>query len=285
MSPIVADDRGSLDVPRVRILAEGLVFPEGPAFDHNGALWLVELKAGRLVHWRSGELNRHEVGGGPNGITIDAQDRVLFTDSAERSLRRFDSSTGEAASLAHEIDGEPLNKPNDLALDPRGNLVFTCPGDSRQEPTGYVAVRRSDGATRKLADNLYFPNGLAFTATGEELIVAETYRQRLWRGRWDADAAHWCEPRIWAEGLVGAPGPDGMAFASDGTLFVAVYGSGSIMHIGHDGSIIGRHMLPGKNPTNCAFDPNGKLGLVVTEAERGLLLSLPNLGLGVPLFD
>ncbi len=32
--------------------------------------------------------------------------------------------------------------------------------------------------------------------------------------------------------------------------------------------------VPGANPTNCAFDPSGLLGLVVTEAEQGRLLGL-----------
>jgi hypothetical protein len=38
------------------------------------------------------------------------------------------------------------------------------------------------------------------------------------------------------------------------------------------------------NPTNAAFDPTNRLGLVVTEAEKGLLLSLPEVGPGVTLF-
>jgi gluconolactonase len=38
--------------------------------------------------------------------------------------------------------------------------------------------------------------------------------------------------------------------------------------------------IPGDNPTNVAFDPGGELGLVVTEADRGELLSFPDLGSG-----
>jgi sugar lactone lactonase YvrE len=81
-----------------------------------------------------------------------------------------------------------------------------------------------------------------------------------------AETAKWVEPKVWATGLDGAPGPDGMAFAEDGTLFVAVYGSGSVFHLDADGRIIERIAVPGANPTNCAFDPSGRLGLVVTEA-------------------
>jgi len=36
--------------------------------------------------------------------------------------------------------------------------------------------------------------------------------------------------------------------------------------------------VPGIKPTNLAFDPSGQLGMVVTEAWNGLLLSYPGVG-------
>ncbi len=47
------------------------------------------------------------------------------------------------------------------------------------------------------------------------------------------------------------------------------------MRVDEDGTIVEHLTTPGNNPTNCAFDPSGRLGLVVTEAERGEILSLP----------
>jgi len=34
---------------------------------------------------------------------------------------------------------------------------------------------------------------------------------------------------------------------------------------------------PGRRPTNCAFDPHGRLGLVVTVADTGCVLSCPDI--------
>jgi gluconolactonase len=256
-----------------RILADGLHFPEGPAFDRRGNLWCVELQGGGLVCWKDGTWSRIPTGGAPNGIAIDWQDRVIFCDSEQLAIRRYEPNTGVLETLADRIAGEPLFKPNDLAFDASGNLLFTCPGDSRTEPTGYVCVLRSDGEMHKIGTGFYFCNGLALTPEGTELIVAETYCQRLWRGKWDASSTTWINPRIWCEGLVGAPGPDGMAWADDGSLWVAVYGSGMVFQIGQNGDILSRVKVAGKNPTNCAIDPSGSLGLVVTEAATGRLLS------------
>jgi gluconolactonase len=256
-----------------RILAEGLAFPEGPAFAAEGSLWAVELKGGNLLCWRDGERRRIPVGGEPNGIALDTRDRVLFCDAGAGAIRRHDPVTGETVTLAGTLDGEALFKPNDLAFDPAGNLIFTCPGDSRTEPTGYVGVLTSGGAVRRVASGFYFPNGLAFTPDGRHLVVAETRRQRLWRGRWDAAHARWLAPRPWAS-VGGTVGPDGMAFAADGRLFVAIYSGGAVKVVTPDGEIDEVIDIPGANPTNCAFDPTGRLGLVVTEAEHGRLLSL-----------
>jgi gluconolactonase len=51
-----------------------------------------------------------------------------------------------------------------------------------------------------------------------------------------------------------------------------------------DGTIARVFDLPGANPTNCTFDSSDRLGLVVTKAEKGLLLSLMGRGPGLPPF-
>ncbi|WP_381519045.1 SMP-30/gluconolactonase/LRE family protein [Spirosoma soli] len=271
----------------INTLTTGLRFPEGPAFAPDGSLWAVELKGESLVRFQKGQVARFQVGGQPNGIAIDAQCLIWFCDAGQRAIRRFDPQTNRTDTIVTSLDNQPFDKPNDLAFDAIGNLVFTCPGESRQEPTGYVCVLTTSGDVRKITDGKYFPNGLAFTADGRELIIAETYRHRLWKGRWDAQTAQWTDAHIWAtvDGPQGPGGPDGMAFGEDGNLYVAVYGTGKIHVINHGGQVIRYLNLPGQNPTNCAFDPTGRFSLVVTEAEKGELLSCSIAVQGSHLFN
>lgn len=259
----------------IELLAEGLQFPEGPAFAVDGSLWAVELKGGSLVQLKNGQLHRFPVGGGPNGIAIDEAGYIWFCDSAQNAVRRFDPVTLQTETIVRQCGNETLHNPNDLAFDGSGNLVFTCPGTSRREPTGYVCVLTATGEVRKMAEGLYFPNGLAFSADRKELVIAETYRHRLWKGRWNAETAVWEKAKIWCDigGPDGPGGPDGMAFGEDENLYVAVYGTASVRVVNPEGSVIRHLPLPGQNPTNCAFDPAGKGELVVTEAEKGELLS------------
>ncbi|MGD0774779.1 MAG: SMP-30/gluconolactonase/LRE family protein [Candidatus Solibacter sp.] len=254
-----------------KLLAGDLAFPEGPAFAPDGSLWCVELKGGRLARLCEGRLERFDVGGAPNGIAIDGEGRVWFCDAEQRSIRRW--TEGRCETICSHIDAERLYKPNDLCFDGSGNLLFTCPGDSRTEPLGYVCCLRPDASLHKIATSLYFPNGLALVDGGRTLIVAETYRHRLWRGGWDAETCTWSSPTPWA--AAGGPiGPDGMAFHPSGLLYVAVYGQQAVKVFDPGGNLVDALPTPGLNPTNVAFDPSGRLGLIVTEAEQGCLWSL-----------
>ncbi|WP_338876428.1 SMP-30/gluconolactonase/LRE family protein [Spirosoma sp. SC4-14] len=261
--------------PRIGVLTTGVRFPEGPAFANDGSLWAVELKGESLIRYQNGTVKRFPVGGEPNGIAIDSDGKIWFCDAGQRSIRRFDPETEKTETMLDKIMGESLNKPNDLAFDSAGNLLFTCPGESRREPTGYAGVRMRDGTVKKITTEKYFPNGLALTLDGKQLILAETYKHRLWKGKWNVETGEWTEAEVWAkvQGPTGPGGPDGMAFGEEGNLYVAVYGTGKVHVINQHGDVVHLIDLPGQNPTNCAFDPSGRLGLVITEAEKGQMLT------------
>jgi gluconolactonase len=60
----------------MKVLANDLAFPEGPAFDTENNLWCTEAYAGALVRWEAerGGFDRVEVGGIPNAIAVDEDD-------------------------------------------------------------------------------------------------------------------------------------------------------------------------------------------------------------------
>lgn len=254
----------------MKTILSNLDFPEGPAVDGRGAVWFVELRGGSVCRLgKGGELLKYAVAGGkPNGIAIDGAGRVWFCDAGNDCVSVLNPENGEIKTACREVGGGRLAHPNDLAFDPRGNLAFTCPGESRKEPSGYVCAL-GPGGVRKIAEGKFFPNGLAFSPDGKSLFVAETYKRRIWKGDWDPETLSWSNARVWAE-AGGNPGPDGMAFGDDGLLYAAVFGMGAVRAFSPDGRPALEIGLAGRNPTNCAFLPGG--GLVVTEAERGELV-------------
>nr|WP_281502431.1 SMP-30/gluconolactonase/LRE family protein [Arenibacter sp. S6351L] len=253
-------------------MLDNLHFPEGPAFDKKGALWFVEQNNGSLNQYYKGILYRHYVGGRPNGIAIDHRDLIWFCDSIKNEIRVYNPSSTATYTILSKIGESPLNLPNDLAFDHLGNLLFTCSGSELKKGDGYFCAWNARMGLHKIDSVRYYPNGLAFNKGNNKLYIAETGTHRIWKGDWDSVSFSWSNPEACI--MTGGPvGPDGMAFDENGGLYVAVFGSSSV-HVYNDAGILDRKIdLPGSNPTNCAFDPFGRLGLIITEAENGQLLS------------
>ena len=267
------------------ILVSGLQFPEGPAFAPDGALWFVEITGHAIVRiGRDGAMKRFQIGGGPTGLAIHADGGVWFADSHRHCICRLDPDTGDIATIYDRVDDTPLAGANDLAFDSVGTLIFTCPGDSRELPTGFVCAAPLGEEPRIIASELRFPNGLAFDNGGTRLLIAETRKQRVLSGEWRPDTVEWIAP-VPLMATAGPIGPDGMAIGEDGAIYCAIFGAGIVQRFSPDGADLEPIATPGNAPSNCAFDPLGQWGLVVTETQRGEVLCFPDAGRGLPLYD
>ncbi|MDQ8005786.1 MAG: SMP-30/gluconolactonase/LRE family protein [Pedobacter sp.] len=255
------------------IILDDLKFPEGPCFDSIGNIWLVEKDAGNLVFISDNDCKRFNVGGAPNGIAIDENDLVWFCDSKQNSIRTFDPISQTTSTIVNEYKNSALKMPNDLAFDRSGNLLFTCPGDSLEDSTGYICCLSADKKLSKIFEGMYYPNGLVLNQEQTQLFVAETGTQKIWKFEWNTDTKQLSNKTLFAE-TGGSIGPDGIAFDEDGNLYVAVYGSGKVKVWDKNGVLKEEISSSGNNPTNCALDPSGKKGLIITEAENGILVQL-----------
>ncbi|WP_128546552.1 SMP-30/gluconolactonase/LRE family protein [Larkinella soli] len=266
----------------INVVATGLQFPEGPSFTSDGTLWCVE-QNGESLFWLKpdGSTGRVPTGSGsrPNGLYIDDLDRIWFCDSGLQAIRCLNRSADpegrqEPEIIIDRVDDEPLNWPNDLITDADGNLIFSCPGPSDDDSHGYVCACTPVGEVRKITDRLVYPNGVAFLPNGHTLLIAETHRKRIWAGRWDPNSLQWINPTVWAETGPDGHGPDGLTLGPDNRIYAAIYGGSRLQVYKPTGELVETIPLPGQNPTNCTFDPTGRLGLVITEGEKGELLSI-----------
>jgi len=108
------------------VLAEGLQFPEGPAFDRQGNLYVVEIRGGQIARITpEGERSVFaKTGGGPNGANFGPDGNLYVCNNGgfpgpDRESGRVERvrPDGSVEVLRSEIDGVPLNSPNDLATE------------------------------------------------------------------------------------------------------------------------------------------------------------------------
>jgi gluconolactonase len=288
-----------------RQLTKGLRYPEGPAIAPDGTLHVVELGGGEVR--RIDSAGTHHVvaslGGSPNGQAITSEGVILVCNNGGRhppapstggtagrgggtpAIQQI-SATGEVSTLIADIEGAPLNAPNDICLDGEGGIWFSDPSwnflDDGMAGPGDVCYGTLEGTAARVHRGLRFPNGVALDADGTVLYVAESSTGDVWA--FDVEGPG----RLGAPRHFGSCGggalPDGMAVDSDGTLLVAGHGSGNL-HVfdagGHERAPVELGAELGLS--NLCFAGDDLRRLVVTAANTGEVLELSWAVPGLPL--
>jgi sugar lactone lactonase YvrE len=220
------------------LIMDGIVFGESPRW-HDGRVWFSDWGAHQVIAVDP-DSGRHEVVATvesfPMCIDFLPDGRLLVVDSARaRVLRR----EPDGALVPHAELGSLSDKPwNDLVVDDRGNVYvntigFAFPGG--EFAPGSVALVTPDGAVRRVADGLAFPNGMAITADNRTLIVAESYGNRL--TAYDiGDDGGLGNRRVWAD--TGDDHPDGICVDADGAVWYADVASRRCVRVREGGEVL-----------------------------------------------
>jgi gluconolactonase len=267
----------------IRIVAEGLRFPEGPVAMADGSIILGEIAGGAVTRitpdGRKSEIGK--AGGGPNGIATGpdgalyvcnnggnayAQGGFLSTGpSADYDggyIQRIDLRSGEAKVLYRECGGHKLSAPNDIVFDRQGGFYFTDLGKryAHQRDHGGVYYALPDGS--KVVELVYpivSPNGVGLSPDEKTLYVADTESSRLFGFAIEAPGRLRQEPFPAPSGgriVCGLPGFqrfDSLAVEASGNIAVATLVTGHITVIAPDGRVVRQVKMPDVYPTNVCF--------------------------------
>ncbi|GIW04238.1 MAG: hypothetical protein KatS3mg059_0858 [Thermomicrobiales bacterium] len=271
----------------VETLISGYNSPEGPAFDREGNLYFVNWLTSSIIKLTpDGHASEYfNTGGIPAGLAFHPDGCLYVADEGEHIHGLLRITPDRQASIAvNEYNGKPLNGANDLVVDRNGVIYFSDPwGSSAENPIGGFYRYFPDGRLEQLDTGLAFPNGVALTADGSAVILAETYRNRLLRYAIRPDGSvgpreHWADTHL-------PPGPDGMAFDENGYLYVAHYAGGCVDVFSPEGKKVDEIRVPGANPTNVAFGGPDRRTLVITEVETASVYRVRMAVAGQPLND
>ncbi len=267
---------------RIEKLQSHFMFTEGPLWTgaSRAALLFSDVRGNAIYRWdaASGEISdfskpnfagEYEEGRfiGPNGLTLDAQRRVVACEHGNRRIVRFEAD-GSRTVLADKYRGKRLNSPNDIVYKSDGWAYFTDPpyglagGD--EDPDKDLAFNgiyrlSPDGEVELLNRELTRPNGLAFSPDEKTLYVANSDpRRKIWMAYPVRDDGRLGEGRVFYDATaVDADGlPDGLKTDTKGNLYLT--GPGGVWIFTPGGKHLGT-IRPEETPSNVGWGDDGHM--------------------------
>jgi len=250
-------------------------FLEGPAFDRDGNLYMVDIPYGRILRMSpKGEFDvAAQYDGWPNGLAIHRDGRVFIADY-RLGIMVLDPKTGQVSPFLTHAFSESFKGVNDLTFAKNGDLYFTDQGQTGiHDPTGRVYRYTTDGRLECLIGNGPSPNGIVLDPADKVLFVAMTRSNCMWHCPLKPGGGI-SKAGVFAQ-LPGIHGPDGLAMDADGNLAAAHARPGIIWLFSPIGEALCAVQLPGKaaRMTNMAYGgPDGRT-LYITESYSGAILT------------
>lgn len=259
---------------RVEHVASCSGFLEGPAFDADGNLWVVDTVGDSLYTVNDKKcIEQVHTGGHPNGLAF-GKDGWLYIADNSSGLLRFHSRSRTLEKIATGYHGEPFGGLNDLVFDAKGGLYFTDPGSpgamsSVLNPFGRLFYLPAGGSAKDIVlvtNNLAFPNGVAVSRDGRQIFVAELGAKRIL----SIPAVGEMGLGVFVYAYLHGGLPDGIEVGDDGKLYVALLFSGAVVALAGDGSVEQTFSLPKKTAGSLTsnLEIQDKF-IYITEGEHG----------------
>ncbi|MBR0649823.1 SMP-30/gluconolactonase/LRE family protein [Roseomonas terrae] len=297
----------TIESPDLRVVTDGLRFPEGPVCMPDGSIALVEIESRRItrVTEKGEKTTIATVTGGPNGLALGPKGMLYLCNnggfswheepgllrpgfqSADYSggrIERIDPASGGVETLVRAIDGRPLRGPNDLMFDAHGGFWFSDLGKvrarDRDHGGAYYAKADGSGAVEAAFPIFGGANGIGISPDGKTVYVAETETGRLWA--WDVEAPGKLSKAAWpstAGGRVICQFPgfrrlDSLAIAASGNIIVATLVAGEITTVSPAGEILRVVKMPERMPTNICFGGADMRTAYITLSTTGKLVAM-----------
>ncbi len=211
-------------------LATGFTFTEGPVWNAAGSYLLFsDIPEDVMRRWdpERGATEARKPNNNGNGMTYDAEGRLVVCEHATRSVVRLEAD-GTSTTVASHLGSKRLNSPNDVVVGSSGTIYFSDPtyGVDGEPELGFQGLYRVDpetGAVDLVDSDFTQPNGLCLSPDESLLYVNDTERALIRVFNVDPDGSP-SDPRIFLAGITSGDRrdgvPDGMKCDRLGNVYV-----------------------------------------------------------------
>jgi sugar lactone lactonase YvrE len=219
-----------------RVLLDGVAFPESPRW-HDGRLWFSDWMAHQVIALDENGASEVIVDVEAFPFSIDWLPDGPMLITAGREVLRMEPD----GTLATRVDLSELTEHglNEIVIDGRGYAYVNGPGFDMmagEEPKpGMIAVVTPDNGVRRVAEDIAFPNGMAVSADGSTLIVADSYGKELTAFEVGSDGTL-SGRRTWAD--LGDDNPDGICLDAEGVAWYADVPHSHCVRVAEGGEVL-----------------------------------------------
>lgn len=253
----------------------GVYHGEGAFWDAaTGGIRFVDMLRGDVLTWDGAALRRTHV----SDVTavIRARAEGGYVVATERGFALTDGELTVVSEIP--VFGETDLRLNEGACDAAGRFYCGSMAYDGRSGAGRVYRLDPDLSVHVVLPSVTVPNGLAWTASGERALHADTGDGVIWAYDFDTEAGGFGERRPFVQ-FDGATGlPDGMAVDDEGGVWVALWGGGAVHRYTPSGELDAVVQVPVTNVTSCAFGGADLRTLYITTSRQGLAEPEPHAG-------
>jgi D-xylono/L-arabinono-1,4-lactonase len=253
------------DMPVFELLADdGNLVGESPLWDpRSSVLWWVDGPSCRLYQLdpRRREKVSYSLGHPIAGIALHAEGGLLLSGGG--FLRHW-RGPGDAQVLAHDASWNF----NDIVVDPQGRLLAGTAywRHARMLRPGYLLIFEANGSVRVADEGILMSNGLAFSPDSRALYYTDSAARRIYAYDYDLRTGTPSNRRILVQVSQEEGLPDGLAVATDGSLWSAQWFGQQVVRYSPRGEVIQRYATPVAQVSSVAFGGAKLDELFVTSA-------------------
>ena len=196
----------------ITTLANDCLFTEGPVWNKEGFYLFSDTQANTVYKIEEGknkevfiansgiasappeDLNPNQAGS--NALAYDADGTLLVCRHGSHDIAKWNGK--ELTSYINSYKGKPLNSPNDLVVDEKGNVFFSDPPyglkDGKANPEKYQPVAAvycfHNGELTLVCDKYQYPNGVCLPPNNNELYICSNKPFEKFISVYDKDTLH-----------------------------------------------------------------------------------------------